>query len=236
MLHTTYRHTADGPRYRAILLTNRPVIGAEYRKLWLWIESLCLRQGHPIGHEAMNPSRFWYAPGVAPGGEFLSAELAGGPLDVDAALIEMAELDAQRRAAKPKPIASNGARLGGSRATRYAQGALAKAAEKVRTAPEGERNSTLNAEAFSITGFVAAGTLEQATAEGALHEAAIASGLEPGEVQATLRSAFIAGIERPRALPPTDLEGRQRHNDVPRRFRIRVSRPWRERPRTRWAR
>jgi hypothetical protein len=76
--------------------------------------------------------------------------------------------------------------------TRYAAAALRNAVERVARAPSGSRNTMLNAEAFGLGRLVARGLLDgQAVAE-ALAAAAVAVGLSPREILATIRSAFAA--------------------------------------------
>jgi len=77
--------------------------------------------------------------------------------------------------------------------------ALQKACEKVAHAPEGERDDTLNKQAFFIAQRIAGGLLSisESAARQALAEAARQSGLEEGEISATLDSAFSKGMQEP---------------------------------------
>ena len=74
----------------------------------------------------------------------------------------------------------------------YSRAALRHATDRVARAPVGARNSTLNAEAFGLGRLVAAGLLDIQDVADTLAAAAIAAGLAPGEVEATLRSALAA--------------------------------------------
>ncbi|WP_294620237.1 phage/plasmid primase, P4 family [uncultured Roseovarius sp.] len=65
-----------------------------------------------------------------------------------------------------------------------------KAAEKIKSAPEGQRNCTLNAEAFKIGKLIAKGRLEKDATLSLLSEAAKDVGLGEAEVLATVKSAF----------------------------------------------
>jgi hypothetical protein len=76
--------------------------------------------------------------------------------------------------------------------SRYAGSALRNATERVARAPVGARNRTLNTEAYGIGRLVAAGLLDGQHVADALAVAAVAAGLLPREVEATLRSAFAA--------------------------------------------
>jgi hypothetical protein len=80
----------------------------------------------------------------------------------------------------------------GENSDRYAIAALGSAVERISRAGEGVRNSTLNAETFSLGRFVEAGVLAGQVVADALACAAMSAGLRPDEVEATLRSAFRA--------------------------------------------
>jgi hypothetical protein len=76
--------------------------------------------------------------------------------------------------------------------SRYANAALRNAAERVAWAPSGSRNRTLNTEAYVLGRLVAEGLLDGQEVADTLATAALAAGLEPPEVERTLRSAFGA--------------------------------------------
>jgi hypothetical protein len=80
----------------------------------------------------------------------------------------------------------------------WARAALEDEAARVRSAPEGTRNNTLNRAAFCIGQIVGAGLLDTATAETTLIDTAISTGLTEHEARQTTRSGLRAGIERPR--------------------------------------
>jgi hypothetical protein len=81
---------------------------------------------------------------------------------------------------------------GGKTEDRYIAAALRRACERVATAPDGARNSTLNAEAFSIGRFVAGGALGAQEVADELARAAAAAGLGEREIARTLASALGA--------------------------------------------
>jgi replicative DNA helicase len=88
----------------------------------------------------------------------------------------------------------------------YAAAALGDAHEAVRGAHSGERNNTLNREAFSIGGLVAnpeAG-LSRGHAEAELLEAAKLAGLGDLESRKTIASGLKDGLLKPRAIPPRE--------------------------------
>lgn len=83
----------------------------------------------------------------------------------------------------------------------YADAALKNAASKVRDAEEGTRNDTLNREAFSLGGLVAAGTLSEYVVTETLIAAGVAAGLSATEARQTVASGIRAGMQHPRASP-----------------------------------
>jgi hypothetical protein len=76
--------------------------------------------------------------------------------------------------------------------SRYAESALSHATERVARAPVGSRNDALNGEAYGLGRLIVAGLLDGQAVADSLAAAAIATGLMPREIEATLRSAFAA--------------------------------------------
>jgi putative DNA primase/helicase len=71
----------------------------------------------------------------------------------------------------------------------------------VSLASEGERNVTLNREAYSLGQLVGGELLDRGDAEEALHAAGSAAGLADREVRATVKSGLDAGMKEPRGMP-----------------------------------
>lgn len=86
----------------------------------------------------------------------------------------------------------------------YATRALERATSAVLTATEGARNDALNGAAYGLARLVAAGRLDWTQCELALVRAARATGLEDGEIRATLASAYAAGTAVPNHEGATD--------------------------------
>ncbi|WP_372400761.1 bifunctional DNA primase/polymerase (plasmid) [Azospirillum sp. HJ39] len=88
----------------------------------------------------------------------------------------------------------------------YARKALDDEVLKVRTAPSGTRNETLNESAFVLGGFVGGGLLPQGLVEQHLHAATQAwPGVPPEKRKRdaeTLKRALTEGMLHPRELPP----------------------------------
>jgi hypothetical protein len=102
-------------------------------------------------------------------------------------------------------VALDVVQLDDARRSKYASRALDEELARVQSAPEGERNDTLNRAAFSLAQLVGAGALDETQTWDALRSAALRVGLTSGETQKTLRSAFAAGKQKPRQLPAAQL-------------------------------
>lgn len=96
----------------------------------------------------------------------------------------------------------------------YVMAALEGAYKAVRDATEGNRNHTLNANAFSLGTLVSAGILDESDALTTLRTAARECGLSEEEISVTLRSGLSAGMRQPR-----DLSGVGKESRTPRRQR-----------------
>lgn len=119
--------------------------------------------------------------------------------------------------AAPPPVSTGtpvAPELTGTAHERYAQAALQREVAALRSTGEGGRNDQLNRSAFSLGTLIAAGLLDEVDVTRELREAAEAVGLEPDEIQDTLRSGLAAGKQKPRDLstigqrkPPTTGRG-----------------------------
>jgi putative DNA primase/helicase len=85
-------------------------------------------------------------------------------------------------------------------ARRYVQAGVEAEAARLRAAPAGQRNNTLNEAAFSLGTLGGAELLDEGTAWQALSEAALAAGLGLEETRASFRSGWRAGIREPRQV------------------------------------
>jgi putative DNA primase/helicase len=82
--------------------------------------------------------------------------------------------------------------------TSYGLAALEDELRKIRRAPEGQRNETLNRSAFKLAQLVAGGQLELSQLEAAATTAALEAGLGELETKDTIASAVTAGFRCPR--------------------------------------
>lgn len=89
--------------------------------------------------------------------------------------------------ARPAPVL-----VGEGRKRRYATAALRHAIERVATAPSGQANDTLNRQAWSMTRFMADGTLTEAEVRDSLLAAARVRAIPVREAMATIDSGLRA--------------------------------------------
>ncbi len=107
---------------------------------------------------------------------------------------------ALRHALDPAPAAAirRNPRAPVARPSGYAQAALDRETERVKTAPEGTRNDTLNRAAFNLGQLVAAGHLTDTDVTDALTDAALHARLSENETARTIASGLAAGQLNPR--------------------------------------
>lgn len=74
---------------------------------------------------------------------------------------------------------------------------VVRAMEAIMAAGEGTRNATLNAQAYLVARFVAAGLMDEGEAQSCLYNAARGIGLGHREIENTLKSAFASGLRNP---------------------------------------
>jgi hypothetical protein len=82
--------------------------------------------------------------------------------------------------------------------TAHGLAALEAEVRKIRRAPEGQRNETLNRSTYKLAQLVAGGQLELAQLEAEATAAALRAGLGDKETEDTIASAITAGFRRPR--------------------------------------
>lgn len=99
--------------------------------------------------------------------------------------------------------AVNGASNGnGGGPSSYARAALVKELDTLARTLAGERNNQLNRSAFSLGQLVAGGELVESEVAEQLAATALTIGLEPREIERTIRSGLASGMQEPRSVPP----------------------------------
>lgn len=107
------------------------------------------------------------------------------------------ELLKKQAAPEPIPVAPN---FQQGNTTRYIQKALEDAHSVVTRAGKGQRNDTLNKQAFAMGTLIGAGALDYKTAQDTLYHAAVSIGLGKAEAEKTIRSGLDSGLQHPRDL------------------------------------
>lgn len=111
-------------------------------------------------------------------------------------------LTARLEAPPPSPPPTPGRPVAVRDVSAWARAALDGELQRLRAAPEGTRNDTLNRVAFRLGQIVGGGALDEATATAVLVEGGTAVGLAEHETTATVRSGLRAGLEHPRRPRP----------------------------------
>ncbi len=99
---------------------------------------------------------------------------------------------------RPEPVAARP--LTGD-VSRYIAAAITSELRQLDQAGEGQRNDTLNRASFNVAQFVGAEVVPEDWARKQLEAKALAIGLSAVEARRTIKSAFAAGMARPRELP-----------------------------------
>lgn len=123
-----------------------------------------------------------------------NAEIADAP-EWLVAIIQAVPEPAPTPQHKPSP------RQSASRREAYVRAAINAETAKVLSAPEGQRNDTLNEAAFALGQLVGGGEIGEAEIERDLTDAGAAAGLTATEVRKTVRSGIEAGKRDPRHVP-----------------------------------
>ncbi len=190
LLHTSFSHTAEHPKFRVVMPFSRPVDAGEFEVIWTWIADLAEKAGHKIDQSCKDPSRMWFCPAGKPGEPptFRIHDEGADPIDVKRIL-----KDCGYRATTTARLArtDTGATLS------LAPRTFDRGIEEVRSAASGTRNGTLNRVAFTAGMAIGAGRLDEARARDELREAGLACGLDPNEVDTTIDGAIHRGKQNP---------------------------------------
>lgn len=168
--------------------------GVEIRNRTHWREGIDIRAdgGYALAPPSIHPSGRQYTWGR--GG---SAPHIQGRADLPSQLLDLlVKTESERPAFKPvQPTL-------GSPLSRFLFNSFM---HELAKAPQGERNNVLNVVAWKLARIVAAGALLESECRDAVRNQAIAIGLDEGEIERTIESAFRSGL----ALPWQFHEGRR---------------------------
>ena len=107
----------------------------------------------------------------------------------------------------------------------YVTAALNAELERVKTAPEGMRNDTLNRATFAIARYIDSGRLDYENVADAFIDAAMESGLSAVEARSTVAGALRAGMQNPKNVPERQAEATSEKNATTEPAQL-VETPW----------
>jgi hypothetical protein len=153
-----------------------------------------------LHHEGLRNWTAWPVRGVdcrASGGYFIWWPAAGRPVLDDASPASWPDWLLEQRLNSLNSLASHSEKYvpppaAGTGADRYAEAAFRSAVDNVSRAREGNRNATLNSEAYGLARLVSADLLNGRVVADALAAAGVSAGLSQREITLTLQSAFRA--------------------------------------------
>jgi len=201
LLHTSYSHKPDSPRFRVILPLSRPLTAEEFARAWAWMARRCEEAGHSIDLATSDASRLWFFPGTPDGGEYRVIPLEGKLLDADEISLATEEPPAPPSAAVPVPLPAP-AQPRASNAERYVRRTLEKACEVLARSPAGDRNNDLARESFALGGLLHLGVVtEREVMDAFLAVARAQRWTDEPRTRGTIQRQLRYGAARPRSVP-----------------------------------
>jgi hypothetical protein len=182
--YTTFSHTEEKPRSRAVFILTRPV--ANVAEWSLMARAVTGMFGGAADAASSDVSRSFL------GNPDAQLRMYDKYLPVDAAMVlarQQERIDKERELSRQRDRAAYHSQDGAGVAS------LGKWLDDVARAPYGKRNNTLNRAAF-LTGryLVAPGKISEATAMSALLGAGMSAGLDDHEVKLTVATALRKGM------------------------------------------
>ncbi len=86
VIHSSWSHTAEAPRFRLTIQVSRSMTPAEYAVVWAWAFHKFSAIGATPDAACKDASRVWLLPSQPDGGDFFAKAIPGAPLDVDLTL------------------------------------------------------------------------------------------------------------------------------------------------------
>jgi hypothetical protein len=190
LLHSTYSHTAESPRYRAVLPLATPVPADQWTTVWRQLNRLFSDLADPA---AKDPARIHYLPATPrERRKLFQVEVFDGPTLHPQ---DLPPLPPEPPVVVP-PIQSKSP----DAARRYIESALRREQEKLNSAGEGQRHRQRLCSAMAIAGFLHTGLLTEAEIRDAL---AINFGPNPRNAMKTIEDGIRYGKAKPRPLQLT---------------------------------
>lgn len=203
LIYTSPSHTPQTPKWRILCPTSCAMPPADRANLLARLNGLFVGALAP---ESFTLSQSYYYGAVGQGEHHQVIALDGRPIDLasDLASGAIGRATPPRQEA-PEPTPYRPSEHDNADGTSYGLGALQRACEAIRNAPDGSKHHTLNREAYSIGGLVTGGDLVEGVARAALADALASIRHRCEDYKAaerTLADAFKAGMDKPRQPPP----------------------------------
>jgi hypothetical protein len=197
-IYTTHSHqriTPDHPKaedcFRIVIALAAPISATDFPRLWEWATDLF---DGKIDAGCKDASHMYYLPAIAhKDAPFVFSNYVGVPLD-------WAALDPPEESSNA-PSEESSADLSVdpiSAPDVYYEAAIAGEIERVRNAPANGRNNAYNKAVYNLARL----GIDRAVIESALILEAERIGLTKTEIRATFKSAYEAGVGRPRIINP----------------------------------
>ena len=201
LLHTSYSHRPESPRFRIVLPLTRLVTSEEFELGWASVAQRCREAGHSIDLKTSDASRLWFFPGTPPGGEYICIPMTGRLLDADE-ICRAIEEPVLAPAPPPAPASSPQPRSRSSNVERYVQRALEKACDVLARSPAGDRNNDLARESYALGGLLHLGVLgEREVIDAFLAVTRGQRWTDEPRTRGTIQRQLRAGASRPRSVP-----------------------------------
>jgi uncharacterized protein (DUF927 family) len=191
---STPDHQQPADRFRIVIALAEPISAKDFPRLWQWISE---QFGGRIDASCKDASRMYYLPAIASkGAPFEFKNFIGQPLAWRA--LNLPDDDQAAGINNPGPPLDPPA--GAVRTPEaYLDAAVAGEIERLEIAPIRERNNTLNKSVYNLARL----GVDRATIESALIPVAERIRLTKQEIKATFRSAYNAGMKKPRIISST---------------------------------
>ena len=102
ILHTTWNHTEEAPRYRVAFLLDKPVSAADFQYAWRYGLSLLVKANVPVDTSCKDEARLYIRAACPPGEAGFSAVFPGKPIKAELAVSSGRKVAADPQA-KAKP-------------------------------------------------------------------------------------------------------------------------------------
>jgi hypothetical protein len=205
VMHSTYSHTPEHPKLRAVLLLAEPIPAAIYDEVWLQVNVHIFRS--LLDPSTKDVSRAYFLPSGPPHGVTpVYMARSGHPLDWRQ--LPPLPLKMPTTPARPKQTV-----VAGDLSERRAQAMLDRWADDLAATAPGSRHGTLLRLARAAGGLVASGVLDADVARAVLLDACRRNGLveeDGANVERTIDDGLAHGGTQPWA--PDDLPDGQDHN------------------------